>query len=620
MQAVSTARTVRMSSSWQRSADELHAGLYAGANGKLALSMLGRGRWRYDQATLPDNICRSQVDTLTAKIAKQRPLPQVVTSHGDWKAQRKGKKLSQLIDGVQTKVRFFEQKAKRQVRDALVFGRAFFKVVPSGRQILGERMFPWEVHFDTRDAQHGEPRNAYHVTTVDKGVLIERFARTESGGLRRKLVEAIENAVSASPMDERDQVYDVDVTTDRVQVVEAWHLCDSDEHDEDPEHHCTGRHVVAVQGMALVDEVWTWPTFPFAALVYQEPLAGIHGAGLVEQLEGFQFEIDETNRRVSEMYAMSGSLVVVPDGGGVVESELVNGVGTVLHTSPNPAMQPSVFKMDLVHPGHGARIAELVNRGFQATGVSSMSAASTKPAGVTAAVALQALDDVETERFILFGRQYEAFCLDVARLITRCVRDIADEYGDVSIPVQLKSGVLSLSWKDIAIDDFDLKVFPTSMLPQQPGARLQVLQDLMNAGLIDRTMFFRLLDSPDLAAAMELETSGEELVDEILQRFLDVDDEESAEGQYIPPDPYLDLEYCKKRAHQHLSRARLDGAPEYVLELLRRFALDAIELQARANPPPPPPGPPPMPGPPPGPPMPPPDMPPPGLPGPPPPV
>ncbi len=591
----SVVRHIRMSQGWRRDADAFHAELYAGGPGGAGVRGLV-GQTEYVPARLPYNVCRSAADTLVSKVAKHRPLPQVLTTKGNWSQQKRARKMSQFIEGQFYHQRIFEKKAQVLVRDAAIFGRGLLKIWAEGTHVMTERVHPWEMHTDEFDSRYGDPRNLYHLRTVDRGVLIERFGRDEDGEFDDAICKDIEDA---GDIDDSHALEDgqYDTTVDRVHLVEAWHLPSGPDAKD-------GRHVVAISGRTLLDEEWDRDYFPFAMLGYSEPLSGYWPQGLVEQLEGFQAEISFMAEKVSESHAAIGGCIVgIPSNSGITESHLINGVGWGLRHNPGAA--PTFFNPEPVHPATYQRLRDLPQEALADVGISTMSSQSTKPAGIDSGIGLQTLDDIETERFIIFGRAYEAWCLNIARQFVDCAKEIADKEGEYAIEVPLNKGMLKLSWKDVAIDDFELKVFSTSTLPQQPAARLEKLQTMFDAGILDRSVFLRELDAPELSAELDMETADKLLVDETLEAMLESDDPEDPDT-YVLPTSYIDLQWAGKRAQQRLNKAQTDGAPEENLDLLRRYAGDAKHLWDRLNPPPPPPPPAPpmgMPGP-----MPPPDM------------
>lgn len=581
--------TVRDECEWRVDGDEYHAGLYC-ASDRPGVRGHSRRGYAYGPATLPYNLCRSATDTLVAKIATHRPLPEVLTQRGSWKNQKRARKMTQFLEGEFYRQKFFERWWPLIIRDACIFGRGILKIWTQGPEIQTERVHPWELYTDEWDARYGTPRNLYHVRTVDRGVAMQLYARTmndegEAAGWRSKIRDALQ---TASRFDLSEHWEDrSNMTVDRVDILEAWHL-PSGKGAKD------GRHVIVVQGATLLDEQWDGEHFPFIVLHYNPPLTGYWGHGLIEQLEGYQYEINLSSEKVSEQYHMSGVGILVPDGAGIHDQQIRNSITTINH---KPGGTPQVFQMDLVNEHAAQRPRELTQDGLNDAGLSQMSVQSQKPQGITAAVALQALDDVETQRFLPFGRAAEAFCLDAGRRYVDCAKQIAEQYGDLAVSVPMKGGLVDLNWADVEIEGVELRIFSMSVLPQQPAQRFQKLTDWFNTGIVDRSTFLRLLDAPDLQAEMDLETADKLVVDEILERLAEAE-EEDGEDAYIAPSAYQDFMWAAKRAQQKLNRGILDSMPEFNQDFLRRYidhckreldkaaALQAAQ-QAAANPVPP---------------------------------
>lgn len=576
-------------SQWAIDAHEYHLGLFAGAHVSCGVRGSTRRGRAYQPSTLPDNVCRTLVDTLQAKIGKHRPLPKALTARGDWKRQRRARKLTQFCEGVFYKQKIFTHYGPMAIRDSGVFGSGYVAVLVHGKTICTERVMPWELFVDERDAEYGSPRNLYRLRRVDMSVLLELYGRTESGGFSTTVKAALEAAKNQRWMHRDQTAQDVSDTTDRVDVLEAWHLCDAiDAHESGDDHKCTGRHVVMVRDHVLVDEEWDWFTFPIAPLRYSEPMVGWHGSGLVEQVEGYQYEINASNEKLSEMHKLSGSLITVPDGGDVVATEVNNDVGTILRCAPG--FEPKVHQLDLVSATLSARVPEMVQRAMNSSGISQMAAMSQKPSGINSGIALQTLDDVETERFVIFGRQYESWCLLMAQLYVCAAKQIAAEYGEFAVGVPMRAGLLELSWSDVEIDGYELRIFPTSELSTKPAAQLEKLEAWFNVGLFDGETLLRLNDNPDVQAELELRIADKMVIDDMIERMLDAD-EDDEEDAYMAPTPYQDYEWAKQRAQQKLNRAVLDGAPEFNQEMLRRFIADCqAELERMHGTPMPAPG------------------------------
>lgn len=611
---IPTFRVIREESEWRLDADDFHAGLYC-ASDRPGVRNVSTRDSLYECTKMPYNLCRQSVDTLLSKIAQQRPLPEVLTQKGNWSQQKRARKQTQFIEGEFSRQRIFEKKAPQIVRDALVYGRAYLKIWSEGRRIKTQRAYPFECFTDVWDARYGEPRNFYQVWSMDQGRALEQFARTEAGGWKPKIKDAI---IHAGRFDLHDETrIDVSSTVRRVDIIEAWHLCDRPEahlqaedegddlHDEgspdaddkddkdEPthaprdigsqprKHKCTGRHVVASSAGTLIDEPWEYDYFPFVELTYNPALTGVGGGGLVEQLEGYQYEINYATERLHEQLRLSGVHVFIPDGAAIQDQEMRNGINVTRHAAGGI---PQIMEMDLVNEHIAARPRTLTEDGLNDAGLSQLSVQSQKPAGVDSGIALQTLDDVETVRFMMFGRAYEAWSVEVGRRLIDCAKQIAAAYGDYAVTVPMKGGILPIRWTDVYLEGVELRVFPASLLPQQLPERLNTLTMLFQNQIIDRQRFMTLLEAPDLQAELDDVTAGQLVIDEVIERMLDAE-KDDGDSAYLAPSAYQDLSWASERAQQRYNRAWLDGAPEYNLDMVRRYQQQCEKLIAKMTPP-----------------------------------
>lgn len=134
-------RTIRDECAWRIDADEYHAGLYC-ASDQTGVRGISRRDYTYAPATLPYNVVRSATDTLLSKVAKHRPLPQVLTQRGSWKNQKRARKMTQFIEGEFYRQRVFEKHWPTFIRDSLIFGRGVLKIWTEGDKIRTERTLP----------------------------------------------------------------------------------------------------------------------------------------------------------------------------------------------------------------------------------------------------------------------------------------------------------------------------------------------------------------------------------------------------------------------------------------------------------------------------------------------
>lgn len=565
---------VRDENEWRTDKDEYHWGLYEGT-GVGGVTTRSRRGYTYANATLPDNVSKMAVDTLTAKVATIRPIPQVLTSRGNYKDQRRARKLRQFGEGEFFRQKIHEQLAPRIIKDALVSRGGVVQVYVDGKKPRVERVHIWTLYCDDWDAEFGEPLTMMRLITMDRAKAMRKFGKTAE--LRDKIKNA--SRFSSSLRLQRDE--ERASTVERVELVEAWHRCI--DHDEDEAHDCVGKHVVICDGAVLFEEDWPHSYFPFAFLTYDTPATGFWGTGLVQTLEGYQSSINDANAKLDEMYQLSGKYIVLRDGSGIFKQEIQNGL-RVLHCKPGP-YEPFVFDADLVNEHMRMRTTELVERGLNAAGTSQMAAQGQKPAGIESGIALQTLDDVETQRHIVFGRRFEAWCMDVMRLLIECVKQLGDEYETL---VPMKGAFLPLKWKDVKIDGFQLQLQSVGQLYMSFAGRLDKLKTLFEMGAIDAQTFMRHLDAGDIQSELDLETIDRITVDEMIEALMDAEDvpandNEGMDPAYKAPNGYLPLEWAHKRAHQRRLQAENNNAPQRVLDLLTQFIDDLEHLMERAG-------------------------------------
>jgi hypothetical protein len=592
-------RRICTRTSVRRQMDLYHSALYDDSE----LTGLGPTSWMqydYEPSKLAFNVIRQTVDTLCAKISKNQPLPTPVTSGGNWQQKRRAQKMGKAIQG-QFELSGVWRMSPTIARDTGLYGTGITHNYRVGKTIYHERVFPWEVVVDPREAMYGKPRSFYVRRWVDKYVLIERFPEFE-----QQILECDNKEV---------EVYDLgyDDTCDLVLVVEAYHLSSRDLEDRDPDYESDaqleessitdqpdprrdedgpseasgpkrpahdGCHIICIGNATLLKEPWRRQYFPFSVLRMGEPLVGWFGTGLAKQLTGLQYTINETASVVQEAHALTGGYILVEDGSNVDTDKIDNGRGTILKYN---GTRPDWINPQPVHPDTWNFILGLIPKAFEMTGVSQLSAQSQKPPGIESAVALNTFNDIETERFSMFARAYEEYHIDVAWQFFDLWEEIANEYGTTSIKVQSRDRgqriLKELDYKQIRLDreSFVLDVFPTSLLSKKPAARIEELESFINAGWLTREDAMMLLEMPDLERAGNLILAATRIIEQSIDKMLDADDP-SDPDVYTYPEPSFNLKLCISKGIQMYLDAKLDGCPDENLQLVLQFITDAKDL------------------------------------------
>lgn len=502
------------------------------------------------------NVVQSCVDTLTSKIARNKPKALFLTNGGDHKAQRKAKMLNRFTDGV-----FYEcgthALGRQAFRDALIWGDGIIHVFERDGRVAHERVPASEIYVDEAEADLAEPRTMHRVKLVDRAVLAEAFP------------EKAETVEKAKRTDFADVLPVSTDAPDLVTVVESWRLPSGPDADD-------GYHLISVSSGSLTDlEPWTHDCFPFARFSFSPRPRGYWAQGLCEQLQGIQIEINRLLFFIQKSLEKGGYKLWIKTGNAVaIEHLLANELGSVIRSDD----KPEVLLPQTVHPEVLNQVGVLIQRAYEVAGISQLSATSQKPAGLDSGRAIREYNDINTERFMTVGQAYEEFFLDLARLSVLTVQDIVERTGSRTYKVKSprRKSLDVIDWSQIALtddDDYVMQCFPVSSLPSDPAGRLQTIQEYMQAGILDADEGRELLDFPDLDRIESLHQAQKDWLASVLDRMVD-------EGEAYSLEPYDNVGLAHKMALEYYQRGKVQGLPEDRLQLLRDF-LSEIEQEQK---------------------------------------
>ncbi len=513
------------------------------------------------QAPLRDrisyNVIQSAIDTVQAKMAKNKPKPLFLTSGGDWKLQRRAKKLDKFTDGI-----FYENKAYELgllcFRDGAVVGDGICHVFERHGRVAFERCLASEFFVDEVEAFYGQPRQLHRVKSVDRSVLVDLFPEKE---------ELILPAKSATT----DMAGMSKNVSDQVAVCESWHL-PSGPNAKD------GKHVISIDEGVLFSEDWTKPSFPFARFSWCPRVFGYWSQGAAEQVQNIQLEINKLLWVIQRSMHMAGTFkILMENGSKIVKEHFSNDIGAIINYS---GTMPQYVTPPIVPPEIYQHLQTLKNQAFEQVGVSQLSAASKKPAGLDSGKALREFNDIESDRFQTIGIAYENFYMDIAKLAIDVAKDIFEREGTYKVSLPGKKFLETIDWKDVKLEDeeYVMKVFPVSSLPQDPAGRLQTITEYMQAGFITPRVGRRLLDFPDLEAAEDLGNSQEDFLHGVFEAMID-------DGTPYTLEPYDDAALAHELGLEYYAYAKVCKVPEARLQVLRDF-IDALAAQAAMAAPP----------------------------------
>lgn len=530
------------------------------------------------------NIIKSCIDSVSAEIAKTKPKPEYVTSGGDYRIQRRSELLTQYMEGVFYDNKVYTDHGPDVFSDAAKTGTGVLAVINDGERIKYERVLIDELYIDEYDGLYRKPKMMIHARRVFRDKLREIFQNDP------KALQAIDDAPDASPISS-----DLSGPQDMVMVAEAWYLPHKVRKPKDKDTKKTsqgvkgGRYAVCLENYDLKLDDYKKDYHPFVFFRWNNKTVGFHGQGLAEDLVSIQLEIARTLQAISRGMRFTGLRVFLENGSRINPNHLnedgTKGIPITTYSGTPPVVATWPANSNEIYE----YLSMLQQRAMELSGVSNMLAYAQKPAGITAAKALDSLSDNQSKRFMLVADRYEQFFLDLADMTIDQSRDLYEENKDLSIKtIQTQDGFLKeIKWSEVDMDSdrFRVRAFPTNAFSDTPAARIQEVSTAVQAGWLSQPRAEQLLEIiPDFKEQVNLDTAS-------LQRVRKQLDDIIHESVYTPPDIYLQLDEAKVIATATLNRSMNQGVEESKLQEIRNYIDDIQELQGLGQPPPAPPPP-----------------------------
>lgn len=539
-----------------------------------------RGIRELDETTLSMNAAQNIIDTMHASIYASPVVPMAVTQGGDYSQRKRARMLNRALEGVYTECNVKKAESSAGL-DALLCGCGIIKVWSEGGNVKVARVNPLNILVDDMEGENMLPRTIFQRATIDRAALIELYPDHE---------EAIKNAPPAKAED-----YGwIDTNDAIVEVVEVWRKPSTEDAKD-------GRHALVIEGASLIDEAWTKQMFPFAVNRPKEARSGWWGLAIMRQLAAGQYEFEKVTHRLSMQHELFGTTqMLVNKGAKLSARQISNEVGRVLEWEGN--IPPVELTPMPAHPQSYQYRAMIPQEMAQFVGTNEFAVQQKVPDGLKNASgkALQVFNDEGSKRYATYHAAREDCSLQIADLVIDTVKDLMKENRNLSVRFATRNGYEQIQWSDVlgAEEDqksFILRIFPVSSLSQEPSAKFQQLDTLLNIGAIDVAQFKKLSGIPDLDSENEVESSDTDIIDWSLDHMV-------SEKEYIPPQPFDNLELAITRAGKFLNMCRKNMVEEDAIELIHNYILDAQTLLKIANgelnedgtpvPPPPPPAPP----------------------------
>jgi hypothetical protein len=503
------------------------------------------------------NLCQSVIDTLVAKMSKNKVVPTFITNGGVWNVQKKAKDLTKFAQGFC----YGEDVHKKSIDafcDGGIWGDGFVHVYRKDDKACVERTLPHEIWTDEIEGVTAKPTQLHYVKIMDRDIAKEMFP---------KLKKAIDDVEPGSYLDLGGQ----GTIADLIIVSQSWKLKTSKDA-------TNGVHAVTIGNDAYKEE-YDKDYFPFPHFRYVKRPLGWYGQGACERLANIQYEINKSMILKQRSLWMMGSFkVLLENGSKVVSQHLNNDIGTLVHYTGTP---PQYVTPPATNPETQAWIDSLIDKGYRQEGVSQLSAAAERPLGVDSGKAMRTLTNIEDDRFLFVGQEMEAFTLEIVRQAIDVVKDICEETKTYEVVFPSTNFIQTIDWKDIDLeaDQYVLKAYPTSELSEDLTGRLSEVQEMMQAGLVSPRTGQRMMNMPDIEMQDNLANAAENRLHQIFEDMLD-------DGKYTSPEaPWHDLTLAKQLVMEYYNYAEYMKAPDSRLALLQRFNVELGDAMGLLSPP-----------------------------------
>ena len=430
------------------------------------------------------NVLRSAVDTLVSKLSQTKVRPYCETIGGSAKARSIAKEAQQFFDFFYNKQQIYD-KGVDCIRDAALFD--FGMVWIDDETATIQHLPPWQFYVDPAE---------YHYGRVSRCFM--RWEDYPASHLKRRLEKG-------NPQIKLPAMYEEQLRTDvgyRIPYIDIYYNLDEKK-----------QYIMDNSGRIIRMRKLEYEVMPFALLFLQHPVKGWWSSSVGDQLLIIQQCINRVAERIMTAAELNPANTIFvpsipgPDGNsGIKSSKLTNQIAIVVpyDSSAISGSSPvTVSTPRFIDPGYQEWLTFLEQYAFNMTGISQLSAQAKKPSGINSGVALQTVEDVESERHNVPLNRLIKFYMDIAKVIMAVFPDNSD-----ILPKAFARD--EITWADLRKQQelFTLDTDPISWLSRDPKVKMEQMEKLIAMKIIAPDVAAHAIDIPDQENAMTIATSS----------------------------------------------------------------------------------------------------------------
>jgi hypothetical protein len=483
--------------------------------------------WGGDIGPAPaDSVTKSVIDTLVSKLSQIKVRPVFTPIDASFKTTKVVRDVQRFFDNY-FEIQEVKKKMRRVTLSSAIFGRAFLWVNHWTKSI--ELLRPWEVGTIGAEFNDG-------IKSVSKLLVqIDYCPKTRI----RKLVPQLKDHQFGDIKADLGIFFDVEHQTITVYL---------------------NRQQV------LQEKMQDWKSVPFVCYDFYDPITGNRSFGVVDQLRSIQKEINFLNDDFHNVIHRSQMVTVITDSAGPVRKKDIAGESIAVYEVPGGQQAFSTQYGRMPDSSYIEWLEKLENRAYERVGISQLSAMAHKPTGLNSGVAIQTMEDIESDRF----QQQVDYLVDLWTDLAICMIDHLPENAELLNDEKT-------TWKDVLTtrQNYNLQFTGADLLSRDPSTKVQQIVMLAQQGFIPLSKVSSLMELPDLETAFSFSYNVYDAVDKKIEEAI-------YEENYEIPD-FISFETLAQEIVQLQNKLYSSDKEEDLITLDRLNKLDAALLEIMAE-------------------------------------
>lgn len=426
-----------------------------------------------DSSGIPQfNVIKSCIDTLTSKISQSKVRPFFNIVQGSWKDIRLVRNSQEFFDLFYDEQKVYE-KVSNVFRDACIFEYGVIYIDEKEKTV--NRALPWQVYFRPSEKTYGKLSRAYYERTEYPTCLLEDY-KGNNEYCNYALYYDTKNKVKATLID----------------------------------------------GKVIKVEKYEKPILPFVFIHYCNPITGNSSQSVVDCLNSIQLQIDKVANKIKEAMDLNPAMsVFVPEGSTIKAGQLNNRVGNIFTYKPIPGMTSSPVTTatpPFIDNQYINMLNDYIQKAYEMVGLTQLSAQGAKPIGIDSGVAIQTLENVESERFEVQLSNVINMFVEIAKT---CIF-VFDKDDDI---LPKDKNRCQIKWRDVVKESekMFIQFSAGDKLGKDPATKAQVIMQWAQAGFIPSSRVASLMEIPDLESTYTLATNSLNAVMTVIDRCIEKD-------------------------------------------------------------------------------------------------